>query len=322
MSVCMVTGAAGFLGSHLADRLLREGHAVIGVDSFTPCYSQERKRQNLAAAWGHPKYWLLERDVADLTAAMCPARPEYVFHLAGQPGVRASWGQGFVEYARRNVVATEALLDALRPCTPRRFILASSSSVYGVCERYPASEAQMPRPISPYGVSKLAAENLCFAYSHEFSFSSVVLRFFTAYGPRQRPDMGLYRFLHAAGSGQPVELLGSGAEQRDYTYVEDIVDACMAAMHLDVRYEVLNIGSGNPISLKECLDTVDCITGLGSVRRHRERQPGDPDKTYADIEKARSLIGYEPKWSFPMGVQRQWDWFLTLSGSSAPAPSP
>jgi len=317
MPVCMVTGAAGFLGSHLADRLLRDGHTVIAVDSFTPCYPQERKRENLSAALGNSNFLLLEVDVADLTTAMCPERPEYVFHLAGQPGVRASWGKGFIEYARRNVTATESLLDALRCCPPRRFLLASSSSVYGACERYPASEAQMPHPISPYGVTKLAAENLCFAYAHEFSFSSVVLRLFTAYGPRQRPDMGVYRFLQAASSGQPVELLGSGAEQRDYTYVEDVVDACIAAMHLDARHEVLNIGSGNPISLTECLDTIGRVTGRQLVRHDRERQPGDPAKTHADIGKARSLIGFEPKWPFALGVRKQWEWFLTLPGGSA-----
>ncbi|HSW48738.1 MAG TPA: NAD-dependent epimerase/dehydratase family protein [Bryobacteraceae bacterium] len=324
MSVCMVTGAAGFLGSHLVDRLLGESHRVIGVDSFTGCYSPESKRANVSAALRDPNYALLEADAADLTVSMFPELPEYVFHLAGQPGVRQSWGRGFTDYVRRNIAATQSLLEALRSRPPRRFLLASSSSVYGASESYPTGETQPPRPISPYGVSKLAAENLCFAYSREFSFSSVVLRFFTAYGPRQRPDMGVFRFLHAASGGRPVEVFGGAETKRDYTYVDDVIDACLAAMRLDVRFEAINIGSGRPVSLAECLDVISRVTGRELIRLHRDRPPGDSTKTHADIEKARSLFGFEPKWPFPAGVKKQWEWYLALPATRAAVcePSP
>ncbi|MFB3776870.1 MAG: NAD-dependent epimerase/dehydratase family protein [Bryobacteraceae bacterium] len=313
----MVTGAAGFLGSHLVDRLLSESHKVIGVDSFTGSYSPKSKRENVSTALRDPNYALLEVDVADLTVSMFPELPEYVFHLAGQPGVRQSWGRGFAGYVQRNILATQSLLEALRSRPPRRFLLASSSSVYGACGRYPMGETQPPRPISPYGVSKLAAENLCFAYSREFSFSSVALRFFTAYGPRQRPDMGVFRFLHAASSGRPVEVFGGAETQRDYTYVDDVIDACLAAMHLDVRFEAINVGNGRPISLTECLDVISRVTERDLIRLHRDRPPGDSTKTHADIRKARSLLGFEPKWSFPAGVKKQWEWYLGLPTTRA-----
>ncbi len=319
MSVCLVTGAAGFIGSHLVERLLGEGYPVIGVDAFTPYYSPEVKRRNLSRALAHPGFQFFEADLAESSALVRTLRPDFVFHLAGQPGVRASWGPAFPLYTRHNVNATQSLLDGLREAPPKRLLLASSSSVYGVAESYPVVETQPVNPISPYGVTKLAAEKLCYAYSRQYSISTAALRLFTVYGPRQRPDMALSIFMQAALRGLPVDLLGSGEELRDYTYVDDAVDGCMAAMHPEAGFEIINLAGGSPISLSDSLDVLARVTGCTLRRRLGERQAGDPPRTHASIEKARDLLGYAPKWSFEDGLRRQWEWFLSVQGASAPS---
>ena len=222
MGACVVTGVAGFLGSHLTERLLAAGHEVVGVDAFTPFYDPRRKRRNLEAALAHPRFRLLELDLGADDPARLPDA-ELVFHFAAQAGVRPSWGDGFAEYARHNVLATQRLLERYEARPPRRFVYASSSSVYGDAERLPTRESDLPRPYSPYGVTKLAGEHLCLLYQRNRGLPATALRFFTVYGPRQRPDMAFHRLLEAALDGRPFEVYGDGRQSRDFTYVADAV---------------------------------------------------------------------------------------------------
>ncbi|HVB43319.1 MAG TPA: NAD-dependent epimerase/dehydratase family protein [Streptosporangiaceae bacterium] len=312
MERVLVTGVAGFIGSHLADHLLRRGVAVTGLDSRSPA-SDPRAAENLAGLISHQSFHLV---VADLvTADLTPLLEDVpvVFHLAAMAGVRRSWGDRFADYLACNVIATQRLLEACAAAEVLRMVTASSSSVYGHAGTGPSREDDPLAPASPYGVTKLAAERLCAAYAtrRQASTSVVALRYFTVYGPRQRPDMAISRILRAAMSGRGVPLYGDGTQRRDFTYVGDIVAATVAAATADAQMAVVNIGSGRSTMLSEVLDLVAAITGTSVPVLHRLDQPGDVEVTAADLTRARELLGYQPSTDLAEGVRQQWAWLAS-----------
>lgn len=308
MRTC-VTGAAGFIGSNLVDALLAAGHHVTGIDSFTDYYDPAQKRSNLESAGDSAQFRLVEGDVGttDLDALLDGA--DVLFHLAAQAGVRLSWEQGFPTYVERNVLATQRLLESARRHRLRRVVYASSSSVYGNAEAYPTGEDALPRPYSPYGVTKLAGEHLCLAYSANWDLPTVSLRFFTVYGPRQRPDMALHRLIEAALDGTSFPLFGSGAQVRDFTDVGDVVRAVVAAATADLESgTVLNVSGGASTSMTELIEIVGDSVGCTIEINRQQAQPGDVDRTGASIERARRLLGWEPAVSLDDGVRCQVAW--------------
>lgn len=309
--VCLVTGAAGFVGSHLSERLLQVGCQVRGVDRFTDYYPRALKEANLAALSGRPGFSMVEADLAEAELAPLLDGVEYVFHQAGQPGVRASWGDSFRVYTQDNVVATQRLLEALRRHPGvRRVVYASSSSIYGNAPQLPVSEATLPRPISPYGVTKLAAEHLCHLYAANFGVPAVSLRYFTVYGPRQRPDMAFNRFIRALLGGRPLEIHGDGEQTRDFTYVDDIVDANLAAMTADPDRVVgrpYNLGGGSRVSVNQLVALLEELTGRRAEVRHLPAQPGDARDTAADCGAAAADLGFQPRVALREGLRAQVD---------------
>lgn len=304
---CLITGVAGFIGSHLAERLLAEGHEVWGVDHFADSYPRALKERNLAVARSWHSFTLLERDLleGDLTSLLDGM--EWIFHLAAQAGVRASWGNQFVQYLNHNVLMTQRLLETLsRLRCARRFVYASSSSIYGTAGPLPLSETMRPRPHSPYGVTKLAAEHLCELYRRNFDLPTVALRYFTAYGPRQRPDMALQRFCQAALAHEPLHVFGTGMQSRDFTFVSDIVEAnLLAASTEDAIGEVLNIGYGRQSTLREALALLEEVSETHLDISYEPEQRGDVMTTLADISHARQVLGYVPQIPLRAGLARQ-----------------
>ena len=299
---CLVTGAAGFIGSQLARRLLDEGHTVRGVDCFTAYYNPGIKERNVRPLLGYPAFTLLRQDVAH-TAGELLEGIDLVFHQAAQAGVRASWGREFEEYTHHNILATQRLLEAARGKGLRRFVYASSSSVYGEAASLPMREEYLPAPLSPYGVSKLAAEHLCLLYHRNFGVPAVALRFFTVYGPGQRPDMAFHRFIRAALAGESLTLYGSGEQTRDFTYVGDIVEANLAAAQADgTAGRVYNLGGGSRVSVNEVLKRIGSLTGTRLTIRREAAQAGDPAHTYADTSRAAAEIGFMPRTALAEGL--------------------
>jgi nucleoside-diphosphate-sugar epimerase len=305
----VVTGAAGFIGSHLCDRLLADGHDVVGIDSFSDYYERARKEQNLEAARAHARFTLVEADLvtADLRTAFDGAT--VVFHLAGQPGVRPSWGGQFDRYVHDNIVATQRLLESLGDAPIKRLVFASSSSVYGDAEMFPTKESALPRPVSPYGMTKLGAEHLSFVYMRNFGLPVTALRYFTVYGPRQRPDMGFYRFMEALVENHEIEIFGDGEQTREFTYVSDAVDGTVKAASADVVGQIINLGGGSRVTVNRVLDTLEDISRLKARRQHLPAAPGDPRHTGASINLARERLGWEPRISLRQGLTKQWQWF-------------
>jgi UDP-glucose 4-epimerase len=303
MKRVLVTGAAGFIGSHLCEALLGAGHSVVGLDSFTAHYARSLKEENLARARDHDSFSLVEADLCDAALHDAVDGCDWVFHLAARPGVRDSW-QDFDDYVHSNIVGTKALLDA---CVgqPVRFIYASSSSVYGNAERLPVHEAMALRPISPYGSSKVMTEAMAGAYAESNGLCVVGLRYFTVYGPRQRPDMGVSRFIEAATEGRDISVYGDGRQLRDFTFVGDIVAASIAAAERGAVGGVYNVASGRPLPLLEVLDTLGEVMGRELSLRFDESQRGDVRDTHASIERARAELGYEPATELRDGLARQ-----------------
>ena len=313
----VVTGVAGFIGSHLAEALLSQGWEVVGVDAFTNYYPAADKWRNLAGILERPGFELVRADVATESVQACLEGAEVVFHQAAQPGVRTSWGREFAKYLHHNVLATQRLLEASVQAGIPRFILASSSSVYGNAPTYPTTEESATRPVSPYGVSKLAAEHLCLAYADESHMSVAVLRYFTVYGPRQRPDMGFRRFMEAALAGQPIVVYGDGKQTRDFTYVGDVVRANLLAMAAPIRTEAVNIGGGHRISLNETLDLIGQTTGRRLRIDRRPALPGDVRHTGADGTRAEALLNYRPETDLADGLRAQSAWMAERRQSVA-----
>ncbi len=307
---CVVTGAAGFVGSHLSRRLLGEGHDVLAVDCLRSNYDPAEKEANLAwvAAQGGPV------EVRRLDLGVDPvddlvADADVVFHLAGQPGVRASWGDGIAAYVNDNIVATERLLAATVRDGIRPFVYASSSSIYGEADRFPCDEDVLPRPHSPYGVTKLAAEHLCVAYARNHGLPTVALRYFSVYGPRQRPDMAVRRLLEAARAGTSFPRYGDGSQVRDLTFVDDVVDATVRAASAGVAPgTVLNVAGGSTPSLLDLIAEVEAVTGTSVAIEALPAQPGDVTRTDGDTRRARAALGWAPATGLREGVEAQAAW--------------
>jgi nucleoside-diphosphate-sugar epimerase len=289
----VVTGAAGFVGSHLCEKLLAEGFEVVGVDAFTDYYDPAVKRGNAVGLIRNARFVLAEADLADAPLDPLLDGADCVFHLAGQPGVRASWGADFATYVRNNVLVTQRLLEACRERPLRKFVYASSSSVYGDSETYPTAESLRPAPVSPYGVTKLAAEHLTEVYRKSFGIPAVSLRLFTVYGPRQRPDMAFARLVRAALTGEPFTLYGDGEQTRDFTFVTDVVAAMLAAVD-SPWCGVANIGGGSRTSMNRAIEIVAALAGALDLRRE-DTARGDVRHTAADTTVAAIRLGYRPR---------------------------
>lgn len=302
----LITGCAGFIGSHLTDNLLKEGHEVTGIDCFTDYYSRQVKENNIKNALNHENFTLIEEDIVDL-----PKFPEvdYIFHQAAQAGVRASWGKSFDIYTRYNLLATQKLLEYYKDREIKKFVYASSSSIYGNVDELPIREDTPKNPFSPYGGTKLAAENLCSLYYQNYGTPIVSLRYFTVYGPRQRPDMGINKFVHAVLNDDIIEIYGDGSQTRDFTYVSDVVQANLLAARSDAAGESFNIGGGSRISVNDLVGLIEDAAGKDAQIKYIEAQKGDVKHTYADVTKAGRLIGYKPVVGIREGVRRYVEWY-------------
>jgi UDP-glucose 4-epimerase len=301
----VVTGAAGFIGAHLASRLLADGHDVIGIDCFTDYYDPARKRSNVEKLLVHPRFRLVELDLAEEDVREHVSGAACVYHLAAQPGVRGSWGPGFAPYVRNNIVATQRLLETIRD-SGARIVFASSSSVYGEAEEGLTTEDRIPRPVSPYGVTKLCSEQLVMAYRRAAGIDARCVRYFTVYGPRQRPDMAFSRFVEAARRGVAVDLYGDGEQTRDFTYVADAVDATIRAGLVDEPGEaIFNVGGGSTASVRGVLSILERIFGQPMKVREMPPQAGDVRHTGADLARARRVLDWRPTVSLEDGLRAQ-----------------
>lgn len=321
----VVTGCAGFIGSALAEALLALGCRVVGVDALTDYYDPALKRENLAGMLEQERFTFLERDLLELDAVELLSGCTACFHLAAQAGVRASWGSYFTEYLARNVQSTQHLLEACLAAPVRdslvRFVYSSSSSVYGDQPQLPVTEQALPAPRSPYGVTKLAAEHLCVLYSSNFSVPTSSLRYFTVYGPRQRPDMAFRKFIERAVAGESFRVYGDGSQTRDFTYVDDAVRANLLAVSPQTPCEVFNVGGGTRISLREALDLLQkllaaVLPGSSPELIYEEMAKGDVQDTFADRAHVEAVIGYRPQVPFEEGLSREVDWALARRRTS------
>jgi nucleoside-diphosphate-sugar epimerase len=307
----LVTGVAGFIGSSIADRLLAENHDVIGIDCFTDYYSREIKESNLANCLANRRFTFIEKNILGAAPDELLDGVTVIFHQAAQAGVRASWGANFEIYTANNILATQKLLEAIKG-SPIKFVYASSSSVYGEVQELPMREDNALRPLSPYGVSKLAAENLCSLYNKNFGIHTVSLRYFTVYGPRQRPDMAFHKFIKAMIPGKPIEIFGDGEQTRDFTFISDAVDANLSAMRRAPSGAIYNIGGGTRISLNGTIRILEQIIGKKAIVSHFERQKGDVSHTYASTERAKNDIGFSPTVSLEEGLRAEVEWIKKI----------
>jgi UDP-glucose 4-epimerase len=314
MAVYIVTGVAGFIGSHLAEAILKQGDEVLGIDQFNDYYDPALKRKNIVSFENHSAFRLVEGDIQTLDWPALLEGVDVVYHQAAQAGVRASWGEGFRNYTERNINATQVLLEAAKEAKQlKRLVFASTSSVYGNAETLPTYESICPQPVSPYGITKLAAERLCWLYHHNFGVPVTALRYFTVYGPRQRPDMAFHKFFKAVLEDQAIPIYGDGQQTRDFTFVADAIAANLAAaMVPEAIGEVFNIGGGSRVVLTEVLDTMERIVGQPIRRNHIEAAMGDARHTAADVSKAQKLIGYQPQVSLAEGLAQEWQWIQGL----------
>jgi len=320
---CLVTGCAGFIGSHLTESLLGDGHSVTGVDCFNSNYGRREKLRNLEVAREWDRFDFVPIDLSRGDLGDLVAECDVVFHLAAEPGVRPSWGERFEAYVRNNVLATQLLLDAMRPWPGRRFVYASSSSVYGDAERFPTSEEATPNPMSPYGATKLGGEHLCKLYRGNYGIECTMLRYFTVYGPRQRPDMAFNRFCRAALEEQLIEVFGDGTQTRDFTFVSDAVAATRAASTAEgVAGEVFNVGGGSQIALKEALALIEELAGRPLDVSYGETRSGDVKDTSADTSRARRALGYAPTVGFDDGLRAEFEWMLETTAQPVRGRSP
>jgi len=292
---------------------------VLGIDCFTDHYPRSRKEQNLEASRSRRGFSLFELDLVDSDAELRRTLKgvRVVFHLAGQPAVRPSWGLTFDRYVRDNVVATQRLLEVFRSSPVELLVFGGSSSVYGDAEMFPTKETALPRPLSPYGVTKLGAEHLTHVYMRNFGIPAVALRYFTVYGPRQRPDMAFSRFMKALYDEDEIEVFGDGEQTREFTFVSDAVDGTVKAARADVVDQVFNLGGGSRVTVNQVLATLEQISGKTVRRRYLPALPGDPRHTGASINLARERLGWEPRVSLRDGLARQWQWFLETRALAA-----
>jgi UDP-glucuronate 4-epimerase len=316
----VVTGGAGFIGSHLCEKLIAEGHRVVAVDNFDPFYDPAIKRRNLENLLPHERFRLVQADIRDPDAIDralldLPAwgEVELIVHLAAYAGIRPSIERP-LQYSQVNVDGTAAMLELARRRNVQRFVFGSSSSVYGNNEKVPFSETDaVDRPISPYAATKRAGELLCHTYHHLYGLSIVCLRFFTVYGSRQRPDLAIHKFSRLMARGEPIPLFGDGTTARDYTYIDDILQGIVAAIELTRSpqpvFEIINLGESEAITLRRLVELIALAMGVEPIVRHLPPQPGDVERTFADISKARALLGYHPRTKIEDGIPLFVEWF-------------
>jgi UDP-glucose 4-epimerase len=323
---CLITGGAGFIGSHLAERLIEEGHTVVGMDCFTDYYPRWMKERNLSELKQRTQFHFVEADLLDVdlesllrgelgNPGQTIGAVDWVFHLAAQAGVRSSWGRTFDVYARNNVLATQRLLEAAKGTALKKFVYASSSSVYGDAECFPTPESMTPHPVSPYGVTKLAGEHLCSLYWRNYGVPTVCLRYFTVYGPRQRPDMAFHKFIRAALDGQAIQVYGDGEQTRDFTFVSDTVDGTLRAAEVGPAGEVFNLGGGSRVTVNQVIHELESILDARILVKYLESQKGDARDTSASIERAVARLGYAPRVCLAEGLQSEAAWMKRESQS-------
>ena len=319
MATALVTGAAGFIGSQVCEALLRDGWVVRGLDAFTTFYDPRVKRANIGGLLGRSEFELIRADLATSDLRDAVDGVEAVIHLAGEPGVTHSWGEEFGRYLQRNVLATQRLLEAVASAEVERFVYASSSSVYGA-EVDALRATGEPRPMSPYGVSKLAGESLVGAYAHQHGVPAVSLRYFSVYGPRQRPDMAMHRFIEAMLDGRAVTVFGDGRQVRDFTYVGDVVAATVTALSADLPpAAVLDVASGSPVELSEVLAHLQSLVGVRTLVEHRDRRLGDVARTEGRIGVTCERLGWAPAVDLLTGLTRQVAWHVARRRESVNA---
>ena len=325
----LVTGAAGFIGSSLVDRLLARGDSVVGLDNFDPFYSPAEKRSNLSGALKSPGFRLVEGDLNDraaVDAALDGTPPEAIVHLAAKAGVRPSL-QDPEAYVRVNVLGTQVLLQAAQQRGVSAFVFGSSSSVYGNSAQVPFSEdAAAVDPVSPYAATKRAAELLCRVHQDLYGGSMLCLRFFTVYGPRQRPDLAVRKFCSLISSGRPIPLFGDGSSERDYTWVDDILDGVIAAIERSSKvrsaYEIINLGGSRAVRLARLVELLGSALGVEPTIEWLPAQTGDVERTWADVTKAHELLGYSPRTSIENGIPRFVEWFRSCHPAATPELAP
>lgn len=314
MAIHLITGVAGFIGSHLAQTLLSQGEQVIGVDHFNDYYDPRLKRQNAAILQEFNLFKLIESDIEQLNWQELLSGVDYLYHQAAQAGVRASWGNSFHHYTTRNINATQIILEGAKECKSlKHMVFASTSSVYGNAETFPTPESICPQPVSPYGITKLAAERLCWLYHQNFGVPVTALRYFTVYGPRQRPDMAFHKFFKAAIAGASIDIYGDGQQTRDFTFISDIVAANLAAAQTDKAIgQVFNIGGGSRVVLEDILNQIEQVIQQPLRRNYIARAKGDARHTSADISKAQEILNYKPRVSLLEGLTQEWEWIQKL----------
>lgn len=314
MNTHIVTGVAGFIGSHLAETLLKQGATIIGIDQFNDYYDPQLKQNNVVNLQQYSSFELIKADIQDLDWQELLQSVDVVYHQAAQAGVRASWGKGFFDYTARNLNATQVILEAAKQVKSlKRIVYASSSSIYGNAATMPTPETLCPQPVSPYGITKLAGERLCWLYQQNFGVPATALRYFTVYGHRQRPDMAFHKFLKAAMNDEPISIYGDGKQTRDYTFVSDAVAANLAAGSIpEAIGEAFNIGGGSRVTLIELLTIMEQVIGRPIRKNYVERAVGDARHTSADISKAKKILGYSPQVSLLEGLTKEWEWIQSI----------
>jgi UDP-glucuronate 4-epimerase len=313
MPPAIVTGCAGFIGSHLTDALLEGGDSVVGIDCFNDNYARDQKLRNLRHFTDWERFRFVPIDLARGDLEDLTAESTTIFHLAAEPGVRMSWGARYQQYVWNNVMATQHLLEAIKERPDVRLVYASSSSVYGDAEQRPTSEDAPTWPRSPYGQTKLSAEQLCSLYRANYGLDIVSLRYFTVFGPRQRPDMAFHIFCRAALEGAPVTVFGDGRQTRDFTFVADVVRATMAAAAAEVgETRVFNIGGGSPTSIRAALDQIEELAGRKLSVSYLDQERGDVRDTAADTSRAAEILGFEPEIGLAEGLGAELEWIADL----------
>ena len=301
----LITGCAGFIGSHLTERLLKSGCEVIGIDSFSNYYDRELKEKNLVVSLDNDKFTFIEKDLLEMDEY---PDVDFVYHMAAQAGVRDSWGDNFSSYTSNNIEVTWKLLEFYKDLDIKKFVYSSSSSVYGDVE-LPMNEKSRLKPVSPYGVTKLAAENLCYLYWKNYNIPTISLRYFTVYGPRQRPDMAINKFFRSILNGDEIIVYGDGEQRRDFTFVDDAVNAISMSAQSRVVGDVFNVGGGSTISVNRLINEIVEITGKKARIRYIAKQKGDVTNTEASLEKIESILGWKPKISIKAGLKKYMEWY-------------
>jgi nucleoside-diphosphate-sugar epimerase len=308
----LVSGAAGFIGSHLCRKLIQENGRIIAVDAFTDFYPRWLKENNIQSLMKNPNFELIPQDLLEIDLNKIMEKTDVVFHFAAQAGVRTSWGSDFSIYTKNNIDATQRLLESAKSSSLEKFIFASSSSVYGLSPQLPMIETNPLHPYSPYGVTKLAAENLCFLYHKNYGVPCVSLRFFTVYGPGQRPDMAFHKFFKSIMADNEITIFGDGQQTRDFTYIDDIIQANLSSIKNGKAGETYNLGGGTQRKLADIIPILEEISQKKVKIRYLPAQKGDVRHTLANIQKAKKDLKYSPEIPLEEGLKSQWDWIKRI----------